>query len=56
MCIIYGALLELYQGCFLPYRNGSWVDELANCIGASAAYFYNLIKIRKDPTNFRSVK
>ncbi len=39
-CIIYGALLELYQGYFLSNRIGSWADGLANAIGASAAYFY----------------
>lgn len=47
LCVVYGAMLELYQGYFLSFRNGDWVDELANTLGAFSSYLYYLFKIKR---------
>lgn len=31
--IIYGGLIEIYQGCFIVNRHGDWFDFIANTIG-----------------------
>ncbi len=32
--IVYGGLIEIYQGLFLPNRTADYVDFIANTIGA----------------------
>ncbi len=32
---VYGALIEVYQGCLLTNRTGDWTDAVANAIGAA---------------------
>jgi VanZ family protein len=40
-CIVYGGMIELYQGNCLDNRTADWVDEVANTIGAVSAFIYN---------------
>jgi len=46
-CIVYGGLIELYQGFILTNRVADWTDFIANAIGTFigwALYRYSPIK------------
>lgn len=38
--MIYGGLIELYQGFLLPDRMADWADFAANCAGAIAGWVW----------------
>lgn len=44
-CFLFGGIIEILQHALIPGRNGSWLDFLANDIGAVlAALFWLLFK------------
>ena len=50
-CIVYGILIELYQGYLLTSRTADWVDALANAIGVVIA-----LKIFERRTQIKNFK